>query len=112
MKISTEQKSAKQWAKALVKLNSAEPGTVQICYQDEQGNKQVGYCDLFDLEIVLGPKKMTFGAFLSAIEELGKENAKTLATALQDIETLKTDLENAKKEIADIKSCIPGLTAL
>lgn len=113
MNISTEQKSAKQWAKALVKLNSAEPGTVQICYQDEEGNKQVGFCDLFKMEIVLSNgAKMPFGAFLSALLERGNTNAETLSTALKSIESLQKELETAKKKIEEIEACIPGLSAL
>ena len=113
MNISTEQKTAKQWAKALVKLNSAEPGTVQICYQDEEGNKQVGFCDLFKIEIALdNGAKMPFGAFLSALLVKGNANADTLSSALKSIENLQKELATANKKIEEIQSCIPGLSAL
>ena len=112
MEICSTQKTAKQWAKALVKLNSAEPGTVQICYQDEEGNKQVGFIDLFKMEIALDGAKMAFGAFLSNMDENIRKNTETLATALADAENTRSELNQAKKDIEEIKSCIPGLTAL
>ena len=112
MNISTEQKTAKQWAKALVKLNSAEPGTVQICYQDGDGNKQVGFLDIFDLEIVDGERKMTFGAFLSLVKAQGLESAETLANALKTIAEMKSEIASLKSSVEEIRAHMPGLTAL
>jgi hypothetical protein len=81
---SVKQHTAKEWSKALVKLNASQPGQVQITYQDEQGNKQVGYIDLFELEIVDGNKSVKLGDMLISLQT-------SINTAIANEKTLKAE---------------------
>jgi len=107
MKVSTEQKNAKSWAQALVKLNAAQPGQIQITYQDENGSKQVGYTDLFNISIVVDKKVYTLGEWLIILATITDRHGARLAAKDLEIEALKAQnlvLENA---IGEIKSKFP-----
>jgi hypothetical protein len=99
---SVKQNTAKEWSKALIKLNASQPGQVQIAYQDEQGNKQVGYVDLFELEIVDGDKSVKLGDMLISLQtsiNTAVANEKTLKAENQALREHNTKLDGEIGEL-------------
>jgi hypothetical protein len=100
MKTAIMQMTAKSWGKTLEKLNEAQPGEVCICYQDEQGNKRVGYTDLFQMQIEVDGKPMKFGSLLEAYYKDIATKDRTIAelklACEKAVETANKALETAK----------------
>jgi len=104
MKTSTTQKSASAWSAILTKLSSSSPGQIQIAYQDENGNKCVGYIDLCDIEITIKNKNIRLGDLFEELqaknEELSKKIAKmdTLLNQTAQL-TVKSAIAGGNEEI-------------
>lgn len=109
MKVATEQKNAKSWANALVKLNAATPGQIQITYQDENGNKAVGYTDLFDISIVVDKQTYSFGEWLKILATIVDRHGSRLAAKDTEILALQAKNQELEKAIAEIKSKFPDV---
>jgi hypothetical protein len=92
MNVNTKQQNAKAWNDSLEKLNSAKAGQVQICYKDEQGNKRSGYIDIFDLQIVVEKKEMTFGKFLTELVNFNLDTQRRVETIAKGVASIKSDL--------------------
>jgi len=107
MKVSTEQRNAKAWSQALVRLNAAEAGQIQITYQDENGNKQVGYTDLFNISIVVDKKVQTLGEWLTVLATIIDRHGTRLATKDIEIEELKQRIKGFENAVAEIKAKFP-----
>ena len=92
MNVTSKQQNAKAWNDSLEKLNSAKTGQVQICYKDEQGNKRSGYIDIFDLQIVVEKKEMTFGKFLTELVNFNLDTQRRVETIAKGVASIKSDL--------------------
>lgn len=102
MKLSVVQKTAKAWNAALVKLNSAEAGQIAICYQDENGNKQTGYAELFDLQVEMDGARYKFGEWLSYLGMLVENNANAINRAKNRISVLESINVDKQAQIEEL----------
>lgn len=106
--VNTKQQSAKAWSSSLTKLNEAQAGQVQITYEDEQGRKCTGYVSLFDLEIEVNGRNLTFGALLSEMLSMNAQAIKTAQTAVKAVASTGSDLLIVKTdELGFVKQVIP-----
>ena len=99
---SVKQNTAKDWSKALEKLNSARPGQIQITYQDEQGNKQVGFIDLFELELTDGAKAVKLGDMLISLQVSIDTAIKNENTLIVQNQALKQKNDMLDRQIGEL----------
>ena len=97
MKIDMIQKKAKEWKKKLNNVNYAETGAIQVTYQDENGNKRVGYISLTELELKVGNETMTLGELLGKQVDLTEK----LKTSVKELESAREKLDNLLKRVKD-----------
>jgi len=98
MKLGTKQENAKAWNRSLTKLNEAQPGQIQITYENEQGQKQVGYLDLFDLKIVVDNKTTSLGVFMTDLINFNLKTLKQVETIAKGVSSVNSDLIVVKND--------------
>ncbi len=92
MNISAKQQSAKDWSKALSKLNESQAGQVQIVYEDDEGKKKTGYISLLDVKMVVNDTEITLGALLTEMLNMNLATMKVAQTAKKAVDSVGTDL--------------------
>jgi len=92
MKITEKQNNAKQWSKALNKLNEAQAGQVAITYKDNDGKKRVGYMAITDISLLVGDKEITLGALLTEMLNLNVQTLKNVNTIAKGVASSGNDL--------------------
>jgi len=107
MKLSTSQKTAKQWEKHTVHINNSEIGQVAVAWADEQGNKHIGYIDIFDLEIVNNKgKNQSFGSFVEGLVKADDQLFSTVSDLLIANTRLETQITEQTSKIDELKAMV------
>jgi len=108
MKVAEKQNTAKQWSKALDKLNEAKAGQVAITYKDDLGKKRTGYMAITDLSLLVGNKEITLGALLVEMMNLNVETLNKVKVIANGVASVGNDLlivkENEQGFINEITS--------
>jgi len=92
MKVAEKQNTAKQWSKALDKLNEAKAGQVAITYKDDLGKKRTGYMAITDLSLLVGNKEITLGALLVEMMNLNVETLNKVKVIANGVASVGNDL--------------------
>jgi hypothetical protein len=83
------QQTAQNWYHGVAKINSSKPGQIAIAYADEQGNKHVGYMDLFDIKMEHHDQTLTIGEWFTTLEKQYADAQKRLLIALENESAIK-----------------------
>lgn len=96
----TEQ-TAKAWSKGTSRINEARAGEIAVAWADEQGNKHVGYVDLFKLKVTQNGRDWGFGDFLESLVKADKDIYEYLGNQQNEITLLRHEITLAESKFAE-----------
>lgn len=111
MKTNMKQLRIEEWQKVLRRIHDSEPGQIQIAYADENGNKRIGYIDLFDIEIEHEGNKTTVGGLFHDLFTAQAGLANELAKTNDDLATTREQVANLAQAVLLLKSNFDRLSA-